>query len=74
MSESNVKRFSCEYPMDGQRWGFEILADSHEDAERRVRQLCFAKVDGEIIAEIPCVPASGLVARLLCWCKNWRRN
>jgi hypothetical protein len=68
-----VKRFTCEYPMDGQIWCFELLAESHEDAERRVRRLCFAKIKGEVMAEIPATQGAGLLVRLACWWKNWRR-
>jgi hypothetical protein len=48
-------RFDCVYTRDdGSRWSFEILAQSDEDAETRLR--CIqenAKVDGRIIGEYP---------------------
>ena len=47
------KQFLVSYRLDGAQWNIEIPAASFEDAQRRLSQLHFGKVEGEIIADVP---------------------
>lgn len=62
-------RFSIEYPYAGERWCFDLLATSHEDAELRLRQIAaWGKVCGEILETIPvALPGARWYVRLRCW-------
>lgn len=67
------RKYVVEYNHDGQQWGATIMATSFEDAERRLRTMCFGRVLGTLEMEIPALPAMGLFARLACWIGNaWR--
>lgn len=63
MSEPEFKTYLCEYPYEGSHWNFEIKAPSLDDAEARLRAMCFAQVKGEYIASIP-VPGGNIIERL----------
>ncbi|MEL7720947.1 hypothetical protein AAG598_12965 [Citromicrobium bathyomarinum] len=54
------------YRYDGAQWNIEVPATSIEDAQRRLGQLHFGRVDGEVIAHVPgsIGPIAELVARL----------
>lgn len=54
--ERDYKTFLCEYPFGGGRWGFEISAVSHEEAEARLRAMPFARVCGEAVVSIKLPP------------------
>lgn len=47
------KNYLVSYRHDGAQWNIELPATSIEDAERRLGQLHFGRVDGEIVANIP---------------------
>ena len=47
------KRYLVSYRYDGAQWNIELPAASREDAQQRLGQLHFGRVDGEIIANIP---------------------
>lgn len=68
---SKFKRYLVSYRHDGAQWNIEIPATSHEDAERRLSQLHFGKVDGEIIANIP--GSMGPIAMLAARVRNLMR-
>ena len=50
---AKFKQYMVSYRHDGANWTIEIPATSIEDAERRLSQLHFGRVDGEVIANIP---------------------
>lgn len=50
---TEFKRYLVSYRHDGAQWNIEIPATSREDAEQRLNQLHFGRVDGEIIANVP---------------------
>ena len=50
------KTFLASYPYRGQQWNIEIPAESFDEAEERLKNLCFAKVDGELKATIKAPP------------------
>lgn len=50
---TEFKRYLVSYRHDGAQWNIEVPATSQQDAERRLSQIHFGKVDGEIIANIP---------------------
>jgi len=47
------KNYMVSYRYDGAQWNIELPATSHEDAEQRLSQLHFGRVDGEIVANVP---------------------
>lgn len=71
MTEPAYKTFTCEYPFNGSKWGFEIKARSFEEAEARVKALGWATVNGELMMTIPAeVSVFGLLPRLIVWWKE----
>ena len=48
-----MKRYLVSYRHDGGSWNIELPADSFEDAQRRLSQLTFGRLDGEIVAKVP---------------------
>jgi hypothetical protein len=62
------KKYLVSYRHDGAQWNIELPATSFEDAERRLSQLTFGRVDGEIIANIP--GSMGPLAMLLTRLRN----
>ena len=50
---SEFKNYLVSYRLDGAQWNIELPATSFEDAERRLSQLTFGRVDGELIASMP---------------------
>ena len=57
------------YRFDGAEWGFEIMAQSPEDAKARLKALAWAHYDGELVMRVP-IPFCEPLVRLLRW---WRR-
>lgn len=51
--QKQFKTYLFRYNHDGASWGFEIKAESPEDAKARVSRLVFAKYDGELVAKVP---------------------
>lgn len=51
--QNDFKTYLVSYRHEGQQWNLELPATSLEDAEHRLSQLHFAKVDGELIARLP---------------------
>ena len=53
-SGRELRTYAFDYEMDGETWGFSILAYSMEDAERRARAIrSSVKLCGEIHSVIP---------------------
>jgi hypothetical protein len=50
---SEFKRYLVSYRHDGAQWNIELPATSYEDAQRRLGQLPYGRVDGEVIANVP---------------------
>jgi hypothetical protein len=50
---NGYKRYLVSYRHDGGEWNVELQARSLEDARRRLDQLVFGRLEGEIIAKIP---------------------
>lgn len=69
---SDFKRYLVSYRHEGARWNIELPARSFEDADARLRQLHFAKVDGEVMATIPA--SVGFLAPLIVWFRNLMRR
>lgn len=53
MVDDRHKTFLATYRHDGAEWGLELKARDADDAKARLRQLSFARLDGELIAEVP---------------------
>lgn len=65
------KTYLGSYGLDGKQYGFEIEADSFDDARRRLDAIkAWGKIDGELMAKIPAYPGAGLFVRFLCWWRN----
>ena len=60
------KTYLVSYRHDGAQWNIELPATSLEDAQQRLGQLHFGRVDGEVIANLPSSmgPIAELIARL----------
>lgn len=69
MKPAIYKKYLLEYYHDGGLWNINIHATSVDDARLRARQIYHARVLGEVDMEIPA--SFGLLARFICWCKNW---
>lgn len=48
-----MKRFLVSYRHDGGQWNVELPAADLADAKRRLSQMTFGKVEGEIVARMP---------------------
>ncbi len=53
-----MKPFVCSYYWRGSEFTFDIEAESHEEAVQRLWAIkCTGRVDGEIVARVPLLPA-----------------
>jgi len=52
-SSEKFKTYLFSYTHNNAKWGFEIQAESEEDARLRVARLMYAKYDGELAMKIP---------------------
>lgn len=50
------KTFVFSYEYRGASWVMELKASSPEDAQQRLRQLPWARLDGELVAKVPVAP------------------
>ena len=69
---SNEKTYLCEYSYGGDRWSFEIKANSHEEAERKLKRISYGKVLGELEAVIPY--DFGWMARVWVWASEFLKK
>lgn len=66
-----MKTYLLSYPHNGARWSAEIQAESHEDAEARLKMLAgFGRVDGELVARVPGVVPVPLFVRFMNWLRR----
>tara|TARA_R110001592_G_scaffold229029_2_gene485642 strand:+ start:177 stop:425 length:249 start_codon:yes stop_codon:yes gene_type:complete len=68
LSMSDFKNYLVSYRYDGGQWNIELPATSIEDARRRLSQLHFGQLEGELIANIP--GSMGPLAILAAWVRN----
>ena len=61
--DDKCRRYLFEYRHDGCEWGIEIVADSPQDAQERLKAIGWARYKGEVAAKIP-VPGGGLLNRI----------
>jgi len=64
------KTFACRYYHDGKWWALDLVAQSHDDAQARVKKLGNLQLLGEVKIQIPAWPGAGLFARLLVSSRN----
>lgn len=65
--------YLCTYYYRGNAWSLELMAESVEDAQARLKCLSQARLDGEIAMALPHAD-SAWMARTLCWvltAKDW---
>jgi len=62
-SPVKYKTYLFSYTHDKSEWGFEIQAESEEDAKLRISKMMYAKYDGELAMKVPA--QLSLVPRLL---------
>ena len=67
--ESGYREYAFEYYHDGKLWDLTIAARSEEDAIARTKQIYYARLLGIEVMEIPA--SLGLLARGLCWLRNF---
>lgn len=71
INASESKTYLCEYRYQGCTWSFEIIAESYEDAQARIRSLAYGKVLGEVKGTVSY--ELGWVAKALVFFANtWR--
>lgn len=46
------KTYLFSYPYDGKRYSLHIIAGSENEAKERVKNICFARYDGQLDSEI----------------------
>lgn len=68
-----MKRFLCEYPYQGDRWGFEIYAIDEADAKARLKAIGWGEVSGQLMATIPGWVPSPLIGAFI-WVQNLRKT
>lgn len=72
------KTFGCSYWHDDAWWTFQIKAPDWDDARARVAKLGSAKLDGELVATIPCTPNTvgivGAIVTIFCDIANRLRK
>lgn len=69
---SKMKRYLVSYRHDGVQWNIELPASNVDDANRRLGQLVFARMEGEIVAKVP-ASLSPLIA-IAAWTRNLVRR
>jgi hypothetical protein len=65
--DDELRTYLVSYHHEGARWNLEVKARDMADARVRLSRLCFATLDGEVVAKIP-VPRGRIgvvVGRLL---------
>lgn len=65
------RKFLFNYRLDGVDYGLDVVAETPQEAKRKVASMSLARYEGEIFATIP-VPAVGLLLRILGWLKRPR--
>jgi hypothetical protein len=65
-----MKRYLFHYRYDGKEFGFDVPADSLDEAKGRVKAMTLARYEGELVATIPDAPGVGLLVRLITWVRN----
>ncbi len=65
-----MKRFLFSYSFYGERYGFEVPAESLQEAQHRIGAMQLARYDGELQAEIPAYPGASILVRLVTWWRN----
>lgn len=71
----DLKRFLCEFPYDGGRWGIEVYARDAEDAKRRLERIgTNGIVLGESVMKIPVVAGGFLVPLVTSFLNWWKGN
>jgi hypothetical protein len=69
------KTYLFSYRYKNAIWGFDLKAESPEDAKERLKALAWATYNGELMATIPDNPASRIFVPLVCAVRNlWGRR
>lgn len=58
------------YRFNGREYTVDILAKDADEAKERLKALAWAKYDGVLVARIPAVAGTGLLARLTVAVRN----
>lgn len=72
-----MKTFLCEYPFQGDRWGFEIMAADEAEAQARLKAIGWGEVSGELKMKIPAVAPNWLMIpfiRMIIYFKQLRQH
>ena len=73
MTEPEYKVYLFEYPYRGDRWAFELMATSPEDAVARFKALPWGQYSGELVHSIE-VKEDGLMSHLFRWLRGAQRG
>lgn len=70
---NEMERYLFQYHWNGSTYGIDIVADSQEEAEARMKAAGGAHYLGVCHGRIPAaIPGAGMLVRLICWWKNLR--
>jgi hypothetical protein len=64
------KTYACRYYHDGKWWALDLVAQSDNDAQARVKKLGNLQLLGEVKMQIPAWQGAGLLARLVVSFRN----
>jgi hypothetical protein len=70
--DKKFKRYLVSYRHDGGEWNIELPATCPDDARRRLGQLTFGRLEGEIVSKVP--SALGPFAALATFIQNVRHR
>jgi hypothetical protein len=68
------KTYACRYYHDGKWWALDLVAQSDNDAQARVKKLGNLQLLGEVKMQIPAWQGAGLFARLVVSFRNGFRG
>jgi hypothetical protein len=64
------KTFACRYYHDGKWWALDLVAQSDDDVQARIKKLGNLQLLGEVKMQIPAWRGAGLLARFLVASRN----
>ena len=64
------RTYVASYWFAGSRYCTKVVASSWAEAEAKLGAMALGQIDGEWVADIPAVPAAGLLARAVCFVRN----
>jgi hypothetical protein len=73
-TKQDWQTYACRYYHDGKWWALDLVAQSHNDAEARIKKLGNLQLLGEVKMQVPAWRGAGLLTRLLVSFRNGFRE